>query len=144
MLLFGIYVLRYTSIKLLLVRPHIPENYSAHAHQNNRNHQHGSTQKRQHLRPALVANWLRESSLSPCERTCPQSANEVELFKARPLASTSTTLIWTDAWSLEVIRRSATQVDRIAPKHTSLAALTSGRTLAGDVEINEDTLHSVY
>lgn len=93
-----------------------------------------------HSHPALVASRLRESSLSPCERTCPQSANEVYEFDARPLASTSTTLIWTDAWSLEVIRRSATHAHWIVSV-VSGETLTSGRTLAGDVEINENTLH---
>ena len=75
----------------------------------------------QHSHPALVASRLRESSLSPCERTWPHSANEVYEFNARPLASTSTTLTWTDAWSLEVIRRSATHAHWIVSEHSSLA-----------------------
>lgn len=62
------------------------------------------------------------------------------MFKARPLASTSTTLSWTDAWSLDVIRRSkswmvnALAQDYVCSKHTG------GRALAGNVEIDENTL----
>jgi hypothetical protein len=57
-------------------------------------------------RPALVAKRFNESSLSPIARTCPQRAKEVEVDSARPLGSTSATAIWTEAWSLVVIRRS--------------------------------------
>ena len=39
-------------------------------------------------------------------RTWPQSANVVFVFRRRPLASTSPMTIWTEAWSLEVMRRS--------------------------------------
>ena len=62
--------------------------------------------KKKHSRPAFVASRLMESSLSPCDRTCPHRAKVVEVFKAWPFASTSTILICTDAWSFEVINRS--------------------------------------
>lgn len=48
-----------------------------------------------------------ESSLSPLARTGPQRANVVDVGSARPSASTSTMLIWTDAKSFAVMRRSA-------------------------------------
>ena len=57
-------------------------------------------------RPALVANRLIESSLSPCARTWPHNAKVVVVDSALPSESTSTTESWTDAWSFEVIRRS--------------------------------------
>lgn len=57
----------------------------------------------EHSQPALVANRFKESSLSPFARTCPQNAKVVEVGSALPSASTSTMLICTDAWSLDVI-----------------------------------------
>lgn len=59
-----------------------------------------------HSRPSLVANLLMESSLSPLARTWPQRAKVVEVGRALPSASTSTTENWTEAWSFEVMRRS--------------------------------------
>lgn len=52
---------------------------------------------RRNLHPAFVASRLILSSLSPCDLTCPHNAKVVDVFKARPLASTSTMLICTDA-----------------------------------------------
>jgi len=103
----------------------------------------------EHSQPAFVASRFNESSLSPFARTCPQKAKVVEVWSALPSASTSTMLIWTDAWSLDVINRS------IEFLSFSLCALTSwihhpgpgtrrrrtgSRTLSGDIEINKDTL----
>jgi hypothetical protein len=109
--------------QLLLVRPYIPEHCTTRTHTNKRKtrQQTAPPKSWNNSHPALVASRLRESSLSPCERTCPQSANEVYVFNARPVASTSMTLIWTDAWSLEVIRRSATHAHWIVSEHSSLA-----------------------
>jgi hypothetical protein len=59
------------------------------------------------LQPALVASRFNESSLSPFARTCPQKAKVVEVGSALPSVSTSTMLICTDAWSLDVINWSA-------------------------------------
>jgi hypothetical protein len=76
---------------------------------------------REGARPALVAMRLIESSASPCERTGPHSAMFVPVWSARPFSSTSATANWTDAWSLDVIRRSAPAVSH--PVHVS----TGGR-----------------
>jgi hypothetical protein len=65
-------------------------------------------------RPALVAMRLIESSASPCERTGPHSAMFVPVWSARPFSSTSATANWTDAWSLDVIRRSVHAVSHLA------------------------------
>jgi hypothetical protein len=70
------------------------------------NHRSYGNENVDNVRPALVANRLMESSLSPCDRTCPQRANVDEVPNARPLASTSAMLICTEAWSFEVMRRS--------------------------------------
>jgi len=48
-------------------------------------------------RPALVASLFSESSASPWDRTCPLRTNEVEVGRARPLASTSAMLSWIEA-----------------------------------------------
>jgi hypothetical protein len=49
----------------------------------------------------------------------------VEVFSARPLLSTSATLICTEAWSFEVMRRSGSQVNNcsfIGEKQDGLVA----------------------
>lgn len=95
-----------------------------------------------HSRPAFVARRFRESSLSPIARTAPLSAKVVEVESARPSASTSTTLIWTEAWSLEVMRRSRWRGCSALSRtpFQDFLALTGRRALAGDVKVNEDTL----
>jgi len=62
-----------------------------------------------YARPFSVASLFSESSLSPCDLTWPQIANVVEVERARPEESTSAILIWTEAWSLEVINRSISE-----------------------------------
>lgn len=103
--------------------------------------------------PALVANRLIESSLSPWDRTCPHRANVVEVFNARPSASTSTILICTEAWSFEVMRRPS-EMKKLRQLAVSFffslargwaffrkSIHTCGRTLARNVEIDEYTLN---
>ena len=60
----------------------------------------------EYTRPAFVAKRLMESSASALALTCPHSAKFVVVDKALPSASTSTTAIWIEAWSLAVINRS--------------------------------------
>ena len=64
--------------------------------------------KKSYAHPALVANRFKESSLSPIARTWPPRAKVVDVGSALPFSSTSAMAIWTEAWSLEVMRRSAT------------------------------------
>src|ERR1700722_20111209 len=81
----------------------IPEHITEHCDNVKR---HRGYKRCKHLRPAFVSNQFIQLSLSPCDRTCPQSANVVFVDIARPCASTSATTICTDAWSLEVMSRS--------------------------------------
>lgn len=92
------------------------------------------------VQPALEANRFIESSPSPWERTWPQSTNVVDVERARPLASTSAMLICTEAWSLEVMRRSAER--RINSRRMHGSMKHTGRwALAGNIEVDEDTLY---
>lgn len=96
----------------------------------------------EHPQPALVASRFNESSLSPSARTCPQKAKVVEVWSALPSASTSTMLICTDAWSLDVINRSIEFLLFFSARCIKQQASrrTGGRALSGDVEIDKDTL----
>lgn len=60
-------------------------------------------------RPAWVASRLIESSASALARTWPTRAMTVPAapLMATPLASTSATVIWIEAWSLAVMSRPA-------------------------------------
>lgn len=69
------------------------------------------------VRPALVAKRFKESSLSPIALTCPQRAKVVEVESARPFSSTSAMAIWTEAWSLEVMRRSVYAICKLECYH---------------------------
>lgn len=62
------------------------------------------------------------------------------MFKARPLASTSTTEIWTEAWSFEVMRRSVDVKSGRYGLIAGSAGRTGSRALAGDVKVDENAL----
>lgn len=66
--------------------------------------------------PALVASRFNESSLSPIARTWPLRAKDVEVGRALPFSSTSTTLSWTEAWSFEVINWSVKKIKMFSGK----------------------------
>jgi hypothetical protein len=64
----------------------------------------------------------------------------VDVLCARPSASTSATLICTDAWSFEVISRSESAVILNINFVAAIQQHTGGGTFAGNVEINKNTL----
>lgn len=93
-----------------------------------------------YARPAFVANRFSESSLSPIARTWPHRAKVVPVWSARPSWSTSAMVICTDAWSLAVISRSTKNRSIPTLRGFKLRSRTGRRALAGDVEIDENTL----